>query len=61
MTITAQYKGTTNQNWENGETYTVTFNSNSMIALKNDSKDRIIYRSITEFLRQWDNIQQVKN
>lgn len=53
MKVTATYTGTSCEFWKNQQNYELLINSNSMMVYKNGTSIKKVYRSITEFLKDW--------
>lgn len=57
QTLSATYKGKSTSEIKHGKTYIIEINKNSMIV--NVGKLKLPYKSLWEFLNNWDNIQEV--
>jgi len=56
MKFTATYLGTSCQDWKTGNSYNLEINNNSMMVYKAGTSIKKVYRSLTEFLKDFNHV-----
>ena len=56
MNLSATYTGASCEFWKNGTTYEITINNNSMMVYRTGTSIKKVYRSLTDFLKDFNHV-----